>query len=828
MTPLSGGQYKRVYREIPPSFRVGRGFNISGDKILLIDEAFDNRAADVIRGAVTENMLRVAVLKGRYVCVLSSVSTTAKALQTLKKKGMVICADHRESLDNIRARVYFDFLSQPESDEASDSILLKISSSEPDRIHANRNRLRSVISRALEPENFFVRSIAGILGPDYSEGEIAKVVRGLPPHILKMSTPESLGRMVGMCIDHSRGGKDRVFVTRQKQLSGAASNIIVEINIVKGDYFGLSHDIASILSVLDLTPLDMRFYYLKGETKKILCRCVAAFNRRIMGNSALSQEIMRLLRDDEVKRSALSTPGERLWFSFVGVFNSIARMLRTIDRDLYPVEDTVEVMKTHHRITREILELFRMNHDPVYVDERLTRRQEKAFVKSIKDRIQRLKASGRTRESFILSFALNFVRSVEKTDYFDFNRLKELFTMVLNFGGIKPFIGGGSFSNPEQLVYIYRRNKPVEILPIYPLEKRVDANRYSETTHIMEIPDPSLPGVLAVRGTLHGFEMRKIAEEVLHEPSALSSRDFKLFEGIKYFDEFDRPHGIQDIRGWSYFPLVTSALFRPVDDDGLQHTEDLYVYDISRRLGLPPDEIQSVEVRFLGEGGLKNVSTVKLFGPSITRTFLVGINRREVQYRSAGHCLSEFNALLENSDKTPLIPKPYGFSVIGEGDDAFGVLYKEYLLGEDAQRHLLGLSNPRRITDLFFQVGFSMGRMFSDLKLGSGDSKLANMIFYHDTIRFCDICPLTDDMGEVMLGFKQLFPEVPTEVIFTLLSGIMSGGGESAAEFLGRIRVNLEADSEDAWNNSVIIKKLDDFALELGISPEDLYSYELK
>lgn len=819
-------QIKNLMKSLPQSFRLGSVFSLPGDRFLFVERSFGARGGEAIRLAFQENAFKTSLLNKQHICVIPK-DHPEHLSRSLEKKFSVISIDHRISPEQVRAEIYKAFLTLGEERDAPGSLLLRVISDDPEWMQSNRSRILARVHKALNLTEFIVERARSSFKDGFSDEEIREAVASIPEDMLRSSTPQTANRLIGLCLDHKRKGSDCVYVERFKTAEAYAAKNLIEINILKNDYFGLSHDIASILSVMGLAVIDMKFYYIKGEATKILCRAVASFTRQIQGNAKLMENISRYLAEDEAKRAKLTAPGEKLWFSFVGIFDSIARLLFSIDKERYPVEDTVNILKSNHEIMRDIIELLRSKYDPSCREEHPLKEEERNRYKEINEKIRAVESAGREGEANVLSFALNFARAVRKTDYFDYSRLREMFTLILDFSFLRPLLGELAFSNPGQIVYVYRKKSPIEILPIYSIEGTVDSSRYTETKDIVGIADPPLLNVLLLRGLTHGARVRRIAEDVLHDPAMLRARDFELFEGMDFVDDEGKKMKIDRVNIGSYFSIVAGALFHPVAEDGLTHNEGIYLYDISSKLGLLPGKLQSMQVSFLGEGGLKNVSLVQLFGESLTRSFIVGVNRRDVRLRETGHCKSEHDILLENQGRTDLLPRPLGFSQVKGGDGLFGVLYKEFLLGEDAQRYFVRLMKEPRKAALVSAVGNSISRLFLETGQGSSDYKLSNMIYYLDRIRFCDISPMTDDIGEVMVGFKQLIQEIPTENLFTLFDAVIAGGKNRGIELLARIRVNLGVDQEDTWASEALIEQFDKFARARGENPDTFYRYDL-
>jgi hypothetical protein len=811
-------------RALPKGLSLGATFSLPHDKLLLIDKSFSPEKCEAIKAVFEENAPRLSLINPRFVCVIPK-GTSMNLFKGKYDDFEVIIIPPAGDVDSVRAEMYKALLYLGSRESVRPSIHLKISSLDSQWLESNWSEITSKVFKTIDPVGFILKKMRSAFG-DFSEAEVEEAIRAIPEDLLKLAPPETLKRMVNMYLDHKRTGKDCVHVERYNIQGYPSSKNLVEICIFKNDYFGLSHDIVSILTVLGLSPYEIKFFKTEEETTKILCRAIASFTNTISGKSKLEHDIGVKLSKDEAKRAMLAAPGEKLWFSFVGVFNSIARFLRSVDSEAYPVEGTISILKYHHEVMRPLLEILRSKHDPSCRDEYPLKSQEKARYNEIYEKIRAIESAGNKKDSDILYFALNFVRSIKKTDYFDYNRMRQMFSMMLDFSLLRPFLKDIDAAYPGHIMYVYRRHAPNEILPIYSIEKTVEATFYSETGDIVGIPDPSISTSLILKGLTHSAQMRKIAENVLFDLKVLKPREFELFEGMDFL-RGDEKSKIDKESPLSYFSMVAGALFRPVFEDGLPHNEGIYLYDIASMLGMKPDQIQSIHVKFLGEGGLKNVSFVQLFGSSFTRSFIVGVNRRDVSEKAEGHCLSEHKVLVENLGRTPLLPRPLGFSKIKSGGDEFGVIYKEYLIGEDALAYFAGLKNEGPIAELFHSVGLAVGRLFSETGQGSSDFKLSNMIFHQGRIRFCDISPMTDDLWEVMNGFKQLINEVPDQYLFRFFDAVIEGGETAGAEFLGRIRNNLRYDQDDAWVSKTLVEQMDKFASSKGADPEEFFAYKL-
>jgi hypothetical protein len=255
--------------------------------------------------------------------------------------------------------------------------------------------------------------------------------------------------------------------------------------------------------------------------------------------------------------------------------------------------------------------------------------------------------------------------------------------------------------------------------------------------------------------------------------------------------------------------------------------EGIYLNDIARKLGIDPLEISRIEVQFLGEGALKHVTNNILYTPSqYPKSFIIGIDLLSAVARNVHTCKMEFEDFKNYHDRTKLLPESYGYINLEDPNGLFGIIYKEFLPGIDADIYSKKIIKPELLQILFRNIGKSIGQIYHDTGMNSADFKLANLIVdrIEQCPRFCDIVPFGKDMAEIMRGFKSIFNEIPKQYRSDALSGILEVG-ESGREFLGRIREALKNDNEnmDDIPSPKALKEIDDFVISLSKDPESFF-----
>jgi hypothetical protein len=485
------------------------------------------------------------------------------------------------------------------------------------------------------------------------------------------------------------------------------------------------------------------------------------------------------------------------------------------------VENFILALRKHPDILKCSISLLRSKADPLYFPEKLGGADQDREIEKM---ISLLDAE-KPEEAEILRFFLRFVQAVKKTDYFDTNRLRELFSFVLDISLLGEYTSVPKDQDylPSEVVCVYKPRGGLSIVPIYPDEKRLSGERYAHPSDASRMQDPLLLAVLKTQAPIFRENFMKQAGQIL-SITAPDNHTLALLRGIRFVKDDGKSFDLQNLHSDSYFSLAARALFAPTVNDGLPHEEELYLYDIARRFQRRPEDINAVRVSFLGRGVFKNVAHVTVNEPEKPKSFqfCIGIELPERAQQGSRMCEEEFAALRDFSGQSDLIPAPYGFIKLETAALRQSVIFREFLAGSDAMRYFNKLVKPLKKERFFKTIGSALGKLYAATGMGSADYKLENIIFLSPRGRFCDIAPFTDDLGEVRQGFKQIVNQVPLQFVPHFLSGI-SEIGKEGVEFMARIRFNLLVDRNDGWMADSVLKHLDNFAQSLGKDPDQFY-----
>jgi len=811
------GDINRIRSAMPADFRMGRIFELSG-KTVIMQKGLSTDVTDAVAQTLRSGAFILSSMPENNIYFLSHDADKTAEVE-LALRGRVIKFPEGCSAQDARKQVLYelaDFL--PQEDDG----VLHILVTNPERGDLSGVKADVVLSlkKKVDPAGYCLHVAKNALSGKYRQEDIERIVSMIPGKAVEELRSDQLVSMIEMALVENASGPDGLKVVRRKDGSGFSS---IETIFMKDAYFGVSHDIISVFANVGLEPFDMRFYSLGGENGKLFCVCRARFIGNETGAKKIEFDVRRLMEEDRSKRVSLASEGDRLWFSFVGLYNAMSRLAASMDDVGYDASEALNIMKKHGDIMRFVLSVLRKRCDESYREE--SQCQQTAGDDDVSN-MYKAAAELPPDEARIMKFCIDFALSVRKTDYFDFNRLKEVSSFLMNADQLKDCLDRSASIRPEEILYIYRRSHGIEVHPIYAAERKTRTERYSDPGEIGRVQDATMSSMMGpyVRNVRQIAAARAL--EIMPAVTDMSDRELRIFESMRFIDEDDRECNILGILPNSSFSIAAGALFSRPQEDGLPHQEHTYMEDVARVLGMSPQSIDHVSIKFLGRGGLREVSTVKVHSGGVTNTFIAAVNRREVWDSEKGHAAEEFEALKATRGVTDLLPTPFGFTSVPLQNIKVGVLFKEFLMGLDSEQYFGVLSKEESKFQFFRAVGMAIGQLYGRTGMGSSDFKLPNMVFFRDAIRFCDICPLTDDMGMVMNGFIQLFGAVPDQYKTVLVEGIM-GDSLSGREFMGRIRENMLYDNGDAWQSLSTWEDLNKIASAKGMLPEEYYRWSL-
>ena len=807
---LTRGDINRVRMELPPDFRIGRVFELSGKTVVMHKDLpghVTNAAETTLRSAA----LLLSRMPERNLCFIGEDIPQASEAE-LAFMGRVI--KFPDVCSELQAKQHVlcelaEFL--PDEQDGSVHLIVSPDDQIPARIRRADESLN--IKKKLDPLGYCSGIAVNALSGSHPETDINKAVSLIPLEVADTLSPDRIVDLVKLLLRPSGG----LNVRRKNDYGGGS---VIESQIVRDAYFGVGHDIVSVFAGLGLEPLDMKFYPVGGDNNRVLCLSTARFVSEECGTAKVISEMDRLFEDDAANRALLSGEGDLLWFSFVGLYNAMSRFLASSDQARDSIR-TVFTMKKNGPIMRAILSELRARFDPSYPAEAVCG-DGMAQGTGVEETIAHLPED----EAGIMRFCLDFARSVRKTDYFDVNRLKEISSFLLNADQLKSYIDAGVPIRPEEILFIHRRSHGIELHPIYAVERKTKTERYAAPAEIALADDSSISDIMAPYVRNVRLLAAAKALEIMPFIEDMTDRELSIFEGMSFIDEDGREFNISGVRPNTYLSVTAGALFSRLAGDGSLCQEPTYMENISKGLGTSPQEIDHMSIKFLGRGGLRTISTVKIHSGGTTNTFLAAVNRPDLRDSERGHAAEEYEAIRSVGGSTTLLPVSFGFVSVPMQRTRIGVLFKEFLMGLDCEQYLNALSKEKGRRAFFRAIGASMGQLYAETGMGSSDFKLSNMVFFRDRVRFCDICPLTDDMGMVKDGFIQLFDNVPTAYRPDLVEGIIEQG-DPGREFMGRIRENMLYDNEDSWQSMTTWEDLNNIAAGKGVRPEEYYRWKL-
>ncbi|MDD4179340.1 MAG: hypothetical protein PHH14_04740 [Candidatus Margulisbacteria bacterium] len=486
-------------------------------------------------------------------------------------------------------------------------------------------------------------------------------------------------------------------------------------------------------------------------------------------------------------------------------------------------------LQGHPEIMIEILRQLRSEADPLFYPEKImdckTTEEITKLINSLPPKASRDKAA--------LRFFLKFVAAVKKTDYFDLNRLSELFSFTLETSPLLPFLANQEerIYFPSEIIYNFKVNGEMFFVPIAAAEKRLSGNRFSDNRCLTAFPAPALPSLLRSQAQVYDDTFLALADSIL--PPKPRDHLQKLLYRIGYIDEEGRRYNTQFLGGNKYFNLCTRAIFSQVTDDGQPHNEPNYLFDIASKMGIVPQHIDRVEIRLVDQGAIKDISRVVIYGPDkIKRSFAVAIEKSENAGEKSDPVKDEYELFNMMRKKTPLVPSPFGFTTLPFNDyKNVSILFREFLFGIDGLKYLGRIKKDWIIDSFFYQVGLAMSTLYAETGMGTSDFKLKNLIFDYErrNLRFCDVLPISDDFDDVIEGFKNEVDEIEDFAPRSLpyfFAGIL-GNREKGKEFLTRARNYLYySDTNDACFSVPIRRSIDEYIIKQGYRPNSFFRLE--
>lgn len=812
-------------KNMPEEFKFTRAFELAG-KSIVMQKGFQAETADAIRDALIEHSHRLSLLNEDNVCIIGD-RISEKTLVELGFSSRIFNVPLAAPPEQAKAEIVSQIIAASAA-ARENSLHIMLQHEDPSCLTRLRPDVVTAIKKTIDPAGYCVAKIRGALGGKYDNEQLENAACMVPDQVARDLTAGQLACVAENLIKN----EDTGLSVSQIKIQGKNADVLNDVVIIKSSYFGITHDLVSIFAGSGLEPLDITFYPVP-DAGKLICRCRARYSGSKTGVTKTEEEMMKLLSQDKIKRDSLPDEGSRLWFSFVGLYNAMARLKVSMDGDASSAGSLVETMKSHPDIMKAVLSELRVWCDRDY------KAEAEAVAEDIPDAGALVDAIGDLdgKDAAVMKFCLDFVRSVRKTDYFDANRLKEVSNFLLRCDAIKEYLDGSAEIRPEELVYLYRRSQPLKLSPIYTLEKKTRSERFSEPLELDSIKDPVARTMIAPSSSRVKSASVDIISRLMPWVGSMTNKELSIFERMRFIDVNGRESNISGIRPQDYFSLAAGALFSRVRDDGVAHEEEKYLFDIARMQGLRPADIDRVSIKFLGEGDRRNVSTVKLYAGGMTRTFIAAVNRTSEIDPSVGQAYKEHKALIDWSRHTGLLPGPFGFTTVPLSKFEVGVLFKEFLRGLDAEQYASKLSRTADRLLFYRKVGNAIGGLFDATGHGSMDFKLGNMVFYDGSIRFCDVSPITDDLGMVLVGFAQLFGEIKQgrnggeNDIFKYKTQLVEGIVDdtvSGREFMGRLRDNMYYDNEDCWESASLLEQLDEIAKKKGKNPSEYYKYVLK
>ncbi|MCX5726415.1 MAG: hypothetical protein NT030_04415, partial [Candidatus Saganbacteria bacterium] len=565
--PIGQIKLKTLRRMLPKNFETSRVFKISEKKTILIEKGFGKPVLSELEAFLKVNTCRLLSLPSSHFVIYHNDHPA----KDFGKDLMPIRLDRDTEPAKIRGQLYLSLFPEIKDEQFQDTTAMICFGKNPFK---TPRELKSGVFAGILHETDQIEYYANKLKSamrDIDTENIKMALKSLPRQILITQPLQNLAKLARIVIEHSKEEQLKVIVNRYHE--GDQKTKLVEIFIIKKDYFGLSHDLTSILTSIDIEPLEMKFYPLR-ENKDTICRCVARFRSFPKTNLELQKEIEVLIEEDEARKTSLDEGG-KIYFSYVNIFNAAARLLRSVDqsRNFYGI---INVFQSEPEMVKNILTLLRKKADPAYLDEGLDPIEENKEIEKIRSALSKMPAEDSLKSS-VLAFFLQFILSIKKTDYFDHNRIREMFTLYLDPSFLKDLLDpeGKLVSFPSDILVNYKTNTPFDVSLTFLTEKKTSGRRYTETKDVSKIQDLPLIETIKRKTVLHDSAFLSIAKKIFPDVSDMSSRSLELFQKIRFHHGF-KDFGIASVLDYEYFVLASKALFHPVADDGIPHMEGIY------------------------------------------------------------------------------------------------------------------------------------------------------------------------------------------------------------------------------------------------------------
>jgi len=810
---LTKVEKSRVRKELPPNFKIGRIFELSGKTVVMhkdLPNLITHAAESVLKNCP---FLLSRIPENKLIFAVHNIDQNIES--NLRNAGRLVKIPQNYSDLQTKKHVLSE-LAEFLPDETDESLHLIASPHSNDKQGTKKMDEALNIRKSLDPFGYCFHIVSDALQGSYSKNDINRAISLIPLELINTLSPDSIVKLSKLFLEPSN------WINISKKEEHGNGNV-VEIQMLKDAYFGVGHDIVSIFACLGLEPLEIKFYPIGKDENKILCLSKSRFISKECGVTKILSEVKRLFDENSAQKALLSGEGELLWFSFVGLYNAMSRFLASSGYQKANSSQILSIMKRNGAIMRTILSLLRKKFDPSYPAEVKCDIANKINEADLENAIANLPED----EAKIMKFCFNFVLSVRKTDYFDVNRLKEISSFILNANQLKEYIDDSFSIRPEEILLIHRRSKGIDLHPVYAVERKTKTERYVNADEFSLSSDIPMVNIIGpyVRNVRQIVAAKAL--EIMPFIEELTNRELNIFEGMHFIDENGKEYNICGLHPNTYLSVTAGALFSRPSNEESHYEEPTYIENISKGFGTNPKDIDYVSVKFLGRGGQRTISTVKVHSARNTNTFLAAVNRMDLIDAEKGPAEEEYKTLNSFSGLTKLLPMPFGFVSVPMGKINIGVLFKEFLMGLDCEQYFQALRKEESKRILFRAVGKAIGQLYSDTFMGSSDFKLSNMVFYRNNVKFCDICPFTEDMGLVKDGFIQLFDPLKTSFKSDIIEGIISCG-DRGREFLGRIRNNMLYDQEDSWQSIATWEELNKIALAKGFHPEEYYKWELK
>ncbi|MFH1848133.1 MAG: hypothetical protein ABH825_02820 [Candidatus Omnitrophota bacterium] len=238
---------------------------------------------------------------------------------------------------------------------------------------------------------------------------------------------------------------------------------------------------------------------------------------------------------------------------------------------------------------------------------------------------------------------------------------------------------------------------------------------------------------------------------------------------------------------------ILAALFSPVADDGIEHTEGRYIYDIMAKKGLTVPGVDRVEIdcggltlEDIGEGRgtYREVDKVIIIGKDATVVFTASADKRDLDVpfdETDRHSAQEFENLKMLRACTKLVPEPYGYA---ERRGRYRVIFREFVEGHDVglyvKSFLLSDSPAEQdfMRDIFRAVGNAEGRLYRETGYMPSDNHWGNTVIQElpgggIKAGIIDLAEITND---------------PDKIAFALANG----AGQFASKLADKSRLTID------------------------------------